>query len=331
MATKYIVDNVPGQTINGDITINGNLSVTGVTTGSLVTYKALLTQTGSQTGTTLNNFNDGLIIGETYTITYYTPPKSGDPIDDFSNIANVQSGVINETGCVFIATGETPTNWSNGSELTSNGGLIVDVLENTLGYDLSWSKTPFGGDGYYIAVNDTTGPIYNSFQRNKIEIITPFKTPFNNRLEFPPFIVPSIISFNSKDNIIQIDVIDVTGGPGVLSDDLLYYTPIEIKIKQGPLTPVVAYGLNVSEFPYGNISIDVFAGETNVETFYGDYNEVRNIDELVIALNNDTTINYLGTFSVNGGVEGGIILTTTERIKNQFSPNNTLTFESYND
>jgi hypothetical protein len=57
---------------------------------------------------------------------------------------------------------------------------------------------------------------------------------------------------------------------------------------------------------------------------------VNNINELVIALNNDTTINYLGTFSVNDGVENGIILTTTERIKNQFSPNNTLTFEAFN-
>jgi hypothetical protein len=51
MATKYIVDNLTGQTINGDITINGNLIVTGTTSG-LATYKALLTQLGSQTGTT---------------------------------------------------------------------------------------------------------------------------------------------------------------------------------------------------------------------------------------------------------------------------------------
>jgi hypothetical protein len=91
MSTKYIVNNVPGQTINGDITINGNLSVTGVTTGSLATYKALLTQLGSQTGTTLGGFggfNDGLIIGETYEILNY---QSG---DDFSNIANALSGVV---------------------------------------------------------------------------------------------------------------------------------------------------------------------------------------------------------------------------------------------
>jgi hypothetical protein len=56
MATKYIVDNVANQTITGNVTINGNLSVTGVTTGNLATYKALLTDVGSQTGTSLNNF-----------------------------------------------------------------------------------------------------------------------------------------------------------------------------------------------------------------------------------------------------------------------------------
>ena len=87
MATKYIVDNLSGQTINGDITINGNLNVTRTTSG-LVTYKALLTQLGVQSGTNLNDFNEGLVIGETYTILDY---QSG---DDFSNIADIQSGGI---------------------------------------------------------------------------------------------------------------------------------------------------------------------------------------------------------------------------------------------
>ena len=405
MATKYIVNDLTGQTITGNLTINGNIIVTGTSNSNSV-YRALLTQTGPITGTYLPGFNYGLIVGETYTITNYV---NG---DNFSNIANVQSGgtlifdyvgtaansdygylssvtgttnglgsgatfivywcgvthysvsVVNsgvgyvvgdtitilgtelsgstpanditititdltptETGCVFIATGQIPTYWGEGSELVSNGGLIVDVLENTLGYELFWIQTPFGGDGYYIAVNSTTGPIYNSFQRDKVEVITPFKYPFDNGgPSFPPFIVPGIDSFFNKDSQIFIDVYDFMGG---LSNELLYYTPVEIKINQGPLTPVIAYGLNVSSFPYGNISIDVFAGDNNVETFYGDYSEVTNMDELVIALNNDTTINYLGTFSVNEGVENGIILTTTERIKNQFSPNNELTFEAF--
>ena len=405
MATKYIVNNVSGQTINGDLTINGNVIITGTSNNNGL-YRALLTQTGPITGTYLPAFNYGLIVGETYTITDYV---NG---DDFSNIADVQSGgtlifdyvgesigyggvngvtgttsglgsgatfnvnwcgttynevtVVSsgvdyvvgdtitilgadvsgstptnnitititdltptETGCVFIATGQTPNYWGEGSELVSNGGLIVDVLENTLGHELFWVQAPFGGNGYYVAFNSATGPIYNSFQRDKVEVITPFKYPFyNGGPSFPPFIVPGIDSFIDKDSFIFIDAYDFMGG---LSNDLLYYTPIEIKINQGPLTPVVAYGLNVSSFPYGNISIDVIAGENYVQTFYGNYELVNNIDELIIALNNDTTINYLGTFSVNDGVENGIILTTNERIKNQFSPNNTLTFEAFND
>ena len=406
MATKYIVDNLSGQTINGDITINGNLSVTGSSNNS-GTYRALLTQTGSLNGDSIY-FNNRLIIGETYEITDYQD------YDDFSNVANIISGgtfidfdytwtsavpysyfngltgttsgsgsgasfyaywcgatnnhvyiitsgdgyvvgdtitilgtelsgstpandmIItvtevnpNVTGCVFIATGQTPNYWGEGSELVSDGGLIVDVLENTLGHELFWIQTPFEGNGYYIAFNSTTGPIYNSFQRDKVELITPFKYPFyNGGPSFTTYIVPYIDSFFNKDSFIGIDVYDFMGGQ---SNDLLYYTPIEIKINQDPLTPVIAYGLNVDSFPYGNISIDVIAGENYVQTFYGDYVLVNNIDELVIALNNDTTINYLGTFSVNEGVENGIILTTTQRIKNQFSPNNELTFEAFND
>ena len=87
MATKYIIDNLSGQTITGDLTINGNLTVTGTTSG-LATYKALLTDLGVQSGNTLSDFNDGLIIGETYTIIDY---QSG---DDFSNVADVQSGEL---------------------------------------------------------------------------------------------------------------------------------------------------------------------------------------------------------------------------------------------
>lgn len=39
--------------------------------------------------------------------------------DDFSNVATVVSGTINTTGCVFDAIGTTPTDYSNGSTLSS--------------------------------------------------------------------------------------------------------------------------------------------------------------------------------------------------------------------
>jgi len=66
METKYIVNNLSGQTIYG------NLVVTGTTTNNNTgVYRALLTQTGNIIGTNIGSFNYGLIIGETYTITSY--------------------------------------------------------------------------------------------------------------------------------------------------------------------------------------------------------------------------------------------------------------------
>jgi hypothetical protein len=318
MDTKYIVNNLSDQTIYG------NLFVTGTTTSNnTAVYRALFTQTGSITGTSISQFNYGLINGDSYTITSY---QAG---DDFSNIANVQSGTINETGCVFIATGENPNFWGNNSQLVSSGGLIVDVLENTLGYDISWQQNPYGGNGYYIGVNDSTGPLFNSFPRSQTSINMSIKYPFE-WVGFPPIGITGVNSFNEKDSAIFIEMYDTTTSGNI--DNALYYTPIEITINQGPTGPYVAYGLNTSNFPYGNISIRIYAGEENsIETIYGDYDLVNNINELVTALNSEPIISTLGTFSVNPNDEDGIILTTTQRIKNQFSPNNELTFEVFND
>jgi hypothetical protein len=317
METKYLVNNLPTQTINGNLIVTGT-----TTTNNTGVYRALLTQTGTINGTNIGIFNYGLIIGETYTITSYQGT------DDFSNIANVQSGTINETGCVFIATGETPNFWGDNSELTSNGGLIVDVLENTLGYNISWEQNPFGGNGYYIGVNDSTGPLFNSFPRSQTTVNMSIKYPFDWS-GFPPIGITGVNSFAEKDSGIFIEMYDTNTSGNI--DNALYYTPIEITINQGPLTPFVAYGSNTSNFPYGNVSIRLYAGENSPQTIYGDYNLVNNINELVTALNTDPIISTLGTFSVNPNAENGIILTTTQRIKNQFSPNNELTFEVFND
>ena len=45
--------------------------------------------------------------------------------DDFSNIATVVSGTINTTGCIFVATGTTPTTWTNSSSLRATGGTLI--------------------------------------------------------------------------------------------------------------------------------------------------------------------------------------------------------------
>ena len=405
MATKYIVDNVPNQTINGDVTINGNLSVTGVTTGSLATYKALLTQLGVQSGTDLGDFNGGLIIGETYEILNY---QSG---DDFSNIANALSGVVltysysgtsvtgvtntytsggftsgggsgiefdivvnndayesvnivtigygyvsgdtitilgtnvggvspdndititvdsattenpNETGSVFIAIGELPTNWDNGSTLESRGNLVVKVLENNLGYDIEW-VTDFMSPGFYLGFNSTTGPIYNNFNRNSTFIRVGNPTSF-----FGPFLL-DVFAFpnnaNEKDDSVFIAVFDISGITPVA--DALYYFPVEIQILQDTdTTPIVISGTTTS-FPFTNVSIDFYCGDMFIQSFYTSGGTIVNdIPGVVNVLNTDTNTSFLGTFSDDGG---NIILTMATNLETQFCANSTLTFYVFND
>jgi hypothetical protein len=318
MATKYIVNNLSGQTIDGDITINGNLSVTGVTTGSLSTYKALLTQLGSQTGTTLNDFNDGLIIGETYTITDYV---SG---DSFSNVANVTSGVIDTTGCEFIATGETPTNWYNGSTLVSSGNLVVKVLENNLGYDIEWVTGEIGA-GVYLGFNSITGPLYNTFNRN-----TTFVLGGGNSISFfglepnllETFIGP--VSFvNEKDDIIFVAVVDTEILDTVA--DNLYYFPVQIQILQDvDTTPITLSGTVESSFPFSNPSIDLLCSRNYIQTLYGE-GTVNDMSELITYLNSEPNMSYLGTYSDVGG--STVLLEMSTNLVNQFCSSGTLTFE----
>lgn len=318
MGTKYIVDNVPNQTITGNITINGDLSVTGATTGGLATYKALLTQTGIVTGTNLASFNYGLIIGETYTII------TGQTGDDFSNIANVQSGIINETGCVFVATGTTPSNWNNGSELSSNGGLIVDVLENNLGYDIVWSQFSFGT---YVGFPSNIGPKYNNFPRELTSVLsqtTVTSPPFGEIIQL--FANPA--SLGLKDDVLLLGVWEAISETSV--DNRLLYTPYEIKIKQDlDTTPVVLSGNVVSSFPFSYASVDLICGINYVEDFVGDNVTVNNISELITELNTNQETSYLGTYSDPG--DGGVLLTMPMNLVNRFCSSGTLTFEVFAD
>ena len=176
MSTKYIIDNKTEQTITGDLSISGSQSISGNLTVSGVlnatigmsysTYRALLTQTGEITGYFIGMFGGALILGETYTITNYA---NG---DDFSNMVNVISGTANETGFTFIATEPLPLYWDEGSTLASGGGIVANVLENNLGFDITWDWTPLGGTGYYFASNGGTeglilGETPTTFPREK--------------------------------------------------------------------------------------------------------------------------------------------------------------------
>lgn len=320
MTTKYIVNNLSGQTISGNLTIGGNLIVTGTTTNSgLGIYRALLTQTNPIVGTNLDFFNRGLIIGEVYTITNYVAG------DDFSNVAQVQTGIINETGCVFSATGDTPISWTNGSELTSSGIFVIDVLENTLGFDLNWDMNPLGGEGTYYCYNLSVGPKYNTFPRKFTSVMTQLTSvsglPLIQYLAQP-------YSLTAKDDIILLRVSDFDLGQQV--NGYLYYTPLEIKINQNAdITPIVISGTVSPSFPFNNSSIDLFCDGIFVENFYGGNNSGADINSLVTALNTDPVTSYLGTYSTDG--IDTVFLTIRTNLASQFCDNGTLTFEVFSD
>jgi hypothetical protein len=80
-----------------------------------------------------------LVVGETYEITNYQGS------DDFTDVADVQSGVINTNGCVFIATGLTVSNWSSNSELTE----LTSYDEYHLVKFTQWTQGNSGGGFSY--------------------------------------------------------------------------------------------------------------------------------------------------------------------------------------
>ena len=353
MATKYIVNNVSGQTLTGDLTINGNLNTTSVNNGR--TYRALLTQTGSISGTS-NDFNNRLIIGETYEITDYAT------YDDFSNVANVLSGgtfidfdyvwtnpgyayfngltgttsglgsgasfdgywcgttvnsvtinnsgvnyVVgdtitilgtdvsgstpandititvtevnpNETGCVFIATGDTPVIWGN-SVLISVGGLVVDVLENTLGDELVWFyEEEFFQQGLYVAVFSdviNNNILCNSFPKNKTQITTPslITNSFNYFFNPPQYTLIMLSGvgnlFTPTDDVIYLTVYDI--GTSSFSGNTLYYTPIEIKLNSNDTQ---------EDTPLVSINWVLEGGNTNFDSYNIEIPPISNVTRL---------------------------------------------------
>lgn len=121
MVTKYVVNNLSGQTITGDITINGNLSVTG--TSNTIPYKvytALLTQSGS--GNTTGISSGPLTKG----ITYKIQLGGG----DFSNVGAPN----NDAETYFVAiNNDTPLSYGGTALIYNTGAPVATVLENTIG------------------------------------------------------------------------------------------------------------------------------------------------------------------------------------------------------
>jgi hypothetical protein len=119
---KYIVDGI--ENFAGDL----QLIKINIKPDNSIDYECSIIGAGGSvfvdigekyiTGNALNVATSGLlIVGRKYTITTFVAG------DNFTSVASVVSGTINTTGCVFIATGTTPTTWTNLSVLTSSDDL----------------------------------------------------------------------------------------------------------------------------------------------------------------------------------------------------------------
>jgi len=195
MSTKYIVNNLTGQTINGDLNVNGIIKENGLNIKSYKVYTALLTQSGGDDPQDGNGFT--LTIGVTYEII----DNSGGA--DFTNVGAPN----NELGTKFIATGTNP-NWGNDvADLAYNTGApVVTVLENTIGN--IWFT--------YESTGNYKCHVSNNFPNNKsIGFVTRTNT-----------IDPENIYLNIQDEIL----IMTSGTTNIWADSLLSNTPIEIRV-----------------------------------------------------------------------------------------------------
>ncbi len=188
----------------------------------IIKWKALLTQTGplSFSAASDPSLKGGLILNETYTI------DSFEVGDDFSNIAQLISGTMNTTGCVFKVTGTTseaylyPNSWG-GSIITSNGDLIVNVLENTLGVDIT-VEYPADNDPENIGIYRFLPSAGFLPPNNTIINITPTQ-PYSG--PYVPFIMASVDRNNLTGLMWTFNFF--TGG---LEENLLNNLPVEIQV-----------------------------------------------------------------------------------------------------
>jgi hypothetical protein len=304
---KYIVDNLSNQSITGQLTINGGLTVVDENFTTL-TYRALLTQTGPIVGTEILDLEGGFIVGEEYTITNYVDG------DDFTNIG----ATISATGSVFIATGEIPNVWANGSTITSTGDIFANVLENTLGYDLQWEQNPTAPPGIYAGFDSNFGPKYNNFPKDRT-FITVQETGYFFEADNIRY-YPSTREIVVKNDSIGLDVRNINYQSWTQSDwieNRLYLTPVEIKVKQNiDKTPILLPGMSVVDYSTES-TIDVVLYNNNdfVEYFTTSVSMPNNITELVTLLNNDEGTNFLGVFSDDGndGLEFSMYANLVER------------------
>lgn len=194
MSTKYIVNNLTGQTINGQ-SIDPKYKV----------FTALLTQSGGDDVQYINWDDDPntLTVGVTYTI---------EANDDSSNF--IPNGAPNNNvGTSFVATSSV-VSWGEGNtgdnQVSYNTGApVATVLENTIGN--VWFT--YSSNGYY-------GVFTNGLLTDKISVFIGARTTEWYRQK-------SIDTTNYTNSSFYLSNIN---NNGTSANNILQNTPIEIRV-----------------------------------------------------------------------------------------------------
>ena len=104
-----------------------------------------------------------LVVGQYYEIDSFAA------LDDFSNVATVIIGTINTSGCVFVATGTTPNNWTHGSVVKSFPNTFTHSLPGPSQQWLPYSLTVTylsGAVEKTLCCVDGGGTLHNIFDEN---------------------------------------------------------------------------------------------------------------------------------------------------------------------
>ena len=173
-AASNVGKTILGINSNGTLQLtNSNGASTNVSGEAIKKYVAKLQEVGAEI------LYSGLLkVGEIYHLTDYQG-------DDFSNVAYIISGIIDETGCIFVATGTTPTNWTNGSELINDENpYAISPLVVNLGYTkpVFWSNAYGLAGQYFLNFPEAVDPskVMASLTPTSLSNVNSFITYANN-------------------------------------------------------------------------------------------------------------------------------------------------------
>ena len=172
-----------------------------VPTSTYKVFTALVTQNG---GNIIQQLNGGyLSIGTTYKIIH-----AGLIPGDFTNVGAPN----NDDNTMFIATGSIPNNWGTSFVEYNVGAPVATVLENTIGN--IWFN--FEVDGVYSMQSN------GLFSTEKTVGFITYNDGGPSGLNDKPFLS---IYPNNDYNIYVNSALN-----GVVSNDVLFYAPIEIRV-----------------------------------------------------------------------------------------------------